>query len=52
VEAIKSFGVDFGVDYKAEDFSKKILEATEGKGVDLIVDFVGASYFKGREYTI
>ncbi|KAI1748055.1 zinc-binding alcohol dehydrogenase domain-containing protein 2 [Xylaria castorea] len=32
--------------YKTEDWAKGILEATGGKGVDLIVDFVGASYFQ------
>lgn len=32
----------FGINYKKEDFSKDILE--KNQGVDLILDFVGASY--------
>lgn len=29
------------INYKTEDFSKRVNEITEGKGVDLIIDFVG-----------
>ncbi|RWA08516.1 hypothetical protein EKO27_g6585, partial [Xylaria grammica] len=32
--------------YKTSDWAQGILEATGGKGVDLIVDFIGASYFQ------
>ncbi|XXH03539.1 hypothetical protein Hte_009944 [Hypoxylon texense] len=32
--------------YRTQDWAKGILEATGGKGVDLIVDFIGASYFQ------
>ncbi len=34
--------------YKQEDFATRILELTEGKGVDLILDPVGASYFENN----
>ncbi|KAF2835636.1 putative quinone oxidoreductase [Patellaria atrata CBS 101060] len=30
------------------DWSKEVLKATDGKGVDIIIDFVGASYFQGN----
>lgn len=29
------------INYKTEDFSERIKEATGGKGVDVIVDFIG-----------
>ncbi|KAI0179134.1 quinone oxidoreductase putative [Hypoxylon sp. FL1284] len=32
--------------YRTQDWAKEILAATGGKGVDLIVDFIGASYFQ------
>lgn len=32
--------------YKTQDWAKEIQEKTGGKGVDYIVDFVGASYFQ------
>lgn len=31
--------------YKEEDWSQGVLDATDGKGVDLVLDFIGASYF-------
>ncbi|KAI1363847.1 zinc-binding dehydrogenase [Xylaria arbuscula] len=40
-------GATKAFNYKAGgDWSQGILEATGGKGVDLIVDFIGASYFQ------
>jgi NADPH:quinone reductase-like Zn-dependent oxidoreductase len=42
---VNELGATAGFNYKTEDWAKGILEATGGKGVDLIVDFVGANYF-------
>jgi NADPH:quinone reductase-like Zn-dependent oxidoreductase len=39
-------GATKGFNYKEEDFSKAVLEATGGQGVDIIIDFVGASHFQ------
>ncbi|KAI0479744.1 zinc-binding alcohol dehydrogenase domain-containing protein 2 [Xylaria cf. heliscus] len=39
-------GATKAFNYKTEDWAQGILEATGGKGVDLIIDFVGASYFQ------
>lgn len=41
-----TLGATKGFNYKEQDFSKAILEATDGRGVDIIVDFVGASHFQ------
>lgn len=39
-------GATKAFNYKSQDWSEEILKATDGKGVDLIVDFVGGSYFQ------
>jgi NADPH:quinone reductase len=39
---LKDYGADLAVDTTAPDWSDKVLEATEGKGVELIVDQVSA----------
>ena len=42
---IKELGATAGFNYNTQDWAKGVLEATGGKGVDLIVDFIGANYF-------
>ncbi|KAI1778329.1 quinone oxidoreductase putative [Hypoxylon cercidicola] len=32
--------------YRTQDWAKEVLDATGGKGIDLIIDFIGASYFQ------
>jgi putative PIG3 family NAD(P)H quinone oxidoreductase len=44
-ELCKSLGAHHAIDYKTENFSERVLEITEGKGVDVIVDFVGGPNF-------
>ncbi|EJU02933.1 quinone oxidoreductase [Dacryopinax primogenitus] len=38
-------GASHAVNYKKQDFAVEIDKATNGKGVDVIVDFVGQDYF-------
>lgn len=38
-------GANETINYKKEDFQQKVNELTAGKGVDIILDFVGASYW-------
>lgn len=45
---VKELGVTAGFNYKTQDWAKEVLEATDGKGVDIIVDFVGQGYFQGN----
>lgn len=45
---VKELGATAGFNYKTQDWSKEILEATGDKGVDLIIDFVGQNYFQGN----
>lgn len=42
VEKVKAIGGDVGVDYRTQDFAQIVAEATGGRGVDVIVDFIGA----------
>jgi putative PIG3 family NAD(P)H quinone oxidoreductase len=44
--ACLGFGADLAVNTKADDFAAKANEFTGGKGVNLILDPVGASYFE------
>ncbi len=37
-------GASVGINYKETDFEEKVLDATGGKGVDVILDWIGASY--------
>lgn len=43
---VKELGADLVINYKEEDFVAKAKEATGGKGVDVILDNLGASYFQ------
>jgi NADPH:quinone reductase-like Zn-dependent oxidoreductase len=45
---VKELGATAGFNYKTQDWAKEIQNATGGKGVDVIIDFVGASYFQGN----
>ncbi|OTB16635.1 hypothetical protein K445DRAFT_316913 [Daldinia sp. EC12] len=42
----RELGATKAFNYKTQDWAKEILEVTGGKGVDLIIDFIGASYFQ------
>ena len=47
IEFCRDLGADEGFNYTENEgkWDEEVLAATEGKGVDLIVDFVGGSYF-------
>lgn len=44
--ACLELGADVAINYKDTDFSQAVLEATDNRGVDVILDFVGASYWQ------
>ncbi|NXL65910.1 QORX oxidoreductase, partial [Chordeiles acutipennis] len=46
LKATASAGAAVGFNYKAEDFSEKVLAFTQGSGVDIILDCVGGSYWE------
>lgn len=41
----KALGAKHVINYRKEDFAEKVLEYTDGKGADVVLDFVGASYY-------
>jgi NADPH2:quinone reductase len=44
--ACERLGAVRGIDYRNEDFVQVVRQATAGKGVDLILDIIGASYLE------
>ncbi len=45
VEVCRRLGAEVAIDYKAGDFVGPVKEATEGRGVDVVVDPVGGDVF-------
>lgn len=45
---VHTLGATAGFNYKTQDWAKEISTATDGKGVDIIIDFIGANYFQGN----
>ena len=42
----RELGAAHAIDYKDQDFEEDVLEYTHGKGVDVVVDFIGGPYFQ------
>ncbi len=42
----KGLGLELGINYRTQDFADEIQKATGGKGVDVIVDVIGADYWE------
>ena len=47
IKIAKKNGCDFVINYSKENFSKKVLEITKGKGVPVVYDGVGKNTFEG-----
>lgn len=45
-DALREAGVTDLIDYRTEDFEERVLEITDGRGVELILDAVGGESFK------
>jgi NADPH2:quinone reductase len=48
-EACRKLGADLAINYKTEDFVAAVKQATDGKGVEVILDMVGGDYIE-RNY--
>ncbi|MBI4640886.1 MAG: zinc-binding dehydrogenase [Candidatus Tectomicrobia bacterium] len=46
IKKAKELGADEGINYNTEDFSKRVKELTNGEGVDVIIDHIGASVWE------
>jgi putative PIG3 family NAD(P)H quinone oxidoreductase len=42
----RSLGADYGINYKEQNFAEEVLKVTNNQGVDLVLDFIGASYWE------
>ena len=46
IDNCKALGAAEGINYKKQDFVDEILRLTDGEGVDIVLDFIGAPYFE------
>jgi len=46
LERARALGADVGVNYADEDLTSVVLEATDGRGVDLVLEHVGGDVFE------
>lgn len=44
----RELGAELAIDYKRDSFAERVQAATQGRGVDLVLDFVGAPYWEGN----
>lgn len=45
-ELVRRMGADHAIDYVDEDFADIVAKLTDNRGVDLVLDFIGAPYFE------
>ncbi len=45
LELVRELGADVAIDYRSEDFVEAALEATDGRGVDVVWESVGGEFF-------
>jgi NADPH2:quinone reductase len=45
VEACLKLGAEVAINYREQEFEKVVAERTGGRGVDVVVDIIGAKYF-------
>lgn len=43
---VRRLGADHAIDYEKDDFAEVVARLTDGRGVDLVLDFIGAPYFE------
>ena len=46
IDGAMALGADAGINYKTQDFAEGVLKLTGGRGVDVVEDFLGASYLE------
>lgn len=45
-QAVRGLGADVVIDHRSEDFAAVVAQGTDGKGVDVVIDFIGAPYLE------
>ena len=46
LDACRELGAEIGIEYPTEDFVAAVRDATDGRGVDVILDLMGAKYLQ------
>ncbi len=46
LEQAAALGLDVGVNYREQDFAEVVRDATDGAGVDVVLDVIGADYWE------
>ena len=46
LDKVKELGADVGINYTEDDWTQKVLDATDGKGADIIIEMVGGEMGK------
>lgn len=46
VKAVEALGADMGINYREKDFVEEVKKATDGRGVDVILDMVAGDYLE------
>lgn len=46
LERVVQLGAEHVIDYRTQDFAAVVAQKTEGRGVDVVIDFVGEPYFE------
>lgn len=44
--ACERLGADILIDYRTEDFEERVIDSTDGRGVDVILDSIGGGYLE------
>lgn len=52
LERVVQLGAEHVIDYRTEDFAAVVAQKTEGRGVDVVIDFVGEPYFERNVATL
>jgi NADPH:quinone reductase-like Zn-dependent oxidoreductase len=45
LDRARDLGADVGINYRAEDLTRRVLEETQGRGVDVVLEHVGGEVF-------
>jgi NADPH2:quinone reductase len=45
-QACRDIGADVAINYRTEDFVERVMDATLGEGVEIVLDMVGGDYFE------
>ncbi|MBX2842748.1 MAG: NAD(P)H-quinone oxidoreductase [Flammeovirgaceae bacterium] len=51
-EVCRKLGANYTIDYQSKEFNLEIVKFTQGKGVNVIVDFIAAPYFQKNLETL